>query len=122
MAFFLVFFVLSSIALPGLNGFVSEFLVLLGAFTSNAPSRWGEPIGPLGAPYGVFAAIGIILSAVYMLSMVQSILFGPLKEPEHTPDTSHGRAPDLTRREIGILAPIALRLTFYVVWHIIYQH
>ncbi|HOB73327.1 MAG TPA: NADH-quinone oxidoreductase subunit M [Phycisphaerae bacterium] len=107
MAFFLVFFVLSSIALPGLNGFISEFLVLLGTFTSRNPLD-GWPAGPLGAPYGVIAAVGIILSAVYMLAMVQRLLFGQLKEPEHTPDTSGGLRPDLTRREITILTPIAL--------------
>jgi len=115
MAFFLVFFVLSSIALPGLNGFVSEFLVLLGAFTSGRPGgEW--PAGPLGVPYAVFAAAGIILGAVYMLAMVQRVLFGPLREPEHTPDTSHGLKADLTAREVGVLAPIAIACAVLGVW------
>jgi NADH-quinone oxidoreductase subunit M len=107
MAFFLVFFTLSSIGLPGLNGFVGEFLVLLGTATS-AQTRDGVPAGPLGFAYVVPAALGIILSAVYMLWMCQGVLFGPLKEPPHTPDTSQGLTRDLTRREIGILAPIAV--------------
>ncbi|GMU21009.1 MAG: NADH:ubiquinone oxidoreductase subunit M [Phycisphaerae bacterium] len=116
MAFFLVFFVLSSIALPGLNGFVSEFLVLLGAFTSytQPTSEWSA--GPLGVPYGVAAAVGIVLGAVYMLSMTQRVLFGPLREPAHTPDTSGGLSVDLTPREIGILAPIALACLFLGVY------
>lgn len=115
MAFFLIFFVLSSIALPGLNGFVSEFLVLLGAFTSGRPAE-DLPAGPLGVPYAVFAAIGIILGAVYMLAMVQKVLFGPLREPEHTPDTSAGLTVDLTPREIGILVPIAAACLLLGVW------
>jgi len=106
MAFFLVFFTLSSIGLPGLNGFVGEFLTLLGTATSNTAAD-GIPAGPLGFGYAVPAATGIILSAVYMLWMCRCVLFGPLKEPEHTPDTSSGLGQDLTRREIWILAPIA---------------
>ncbi|GMV97966.1 MAG: hypothetical protein AMXMBFR83_23190 [Phycisphaerae bacterium] len=107
MAFFLLFFVLSSIALPGLNGFVSEFLVLLGTFTSGR-AEGGYPAGPLGAPYAILAATGIILGAVYMLAFAGKVLFGPLREPEHTPDVSGGLTADLTRREIAILTPIAL--------------
>ncbi len=107
LAFFLIFFTLSSIGLPGLNGFISEFLVLLGAATS-ATTGDGVAAGPLGYGYAIPAALGIILSAVYMLVMCQRILFGPLKEPPGTPDTSTGLTRDLTRREIGILTPIAL--------------
>lgn len=106
LAFFMVFFTLSSIGLPGLNGFVGEFLVLLGTFTSH--TMQGSPIGPLGVPYGIIAAIGILLGAIYMLYMVGRILYGPLKEPPHTPDHSAGLTTDLTPREIGILTPIAL--------------
>ncbi len=107
MAFFMVLFTLSSIGLPGLNGFVSEFLVLLGAFTSADPGH-GAPAGPLGVAYAAFAALGIVLSALYMLSMCRRLLFGPLREPPHTPDRSAGLSPDLTGREIGVLAPLAL--------------
>jgi len=107
MAFFLIVFTLSSIGLPGLNGFVGEFLVLLGTFTSN---------GPLGIPYAAVAATGIMLGAVYMLWMCQRVLFGPVVEPPHTPDTSHGLKQDLTGREIGVLAPIAVACVVIGVW------
>lgn len=116
MAFFLVLFTLSSIGLPGLNGFVGEFLVLLGTATSAA-SMDGLPPGPLGFGYAAVAATGIILGAVYMLYMCGRVLFGPLVEPVHGSDrgleqveTEHGdRLPaDLTRREAAVLAPIAL--------------
>ncbi len=107
LAFFLVFFTLSSIGLPGLNGFVGEFLVLLGTATS-AQVLDGVAPGPLGYGYVIPAALGIILGAVYMLWMCQRVLFGPLMEPPNTPDTSSGLTKDLTRREIAILVPIAV--------------
>jgi len=107
MAFFLVFFTLSSIGLPGLNGFVGEFLVLLGTATSTGTADRLHP-GPLGYGYVIPAALGIILGAVYMLWMCQRVLFGPLKEPPNTPDTSAGLTQDLTGREKGILIPIAI--------------
>jgi NADH-quinone oxidoreductase subunit M len=97
LAFFLILFVLSSIGLPGLNGFISEFTVLFAAYNS-------ETLGPI---YGVFGALGILLGAVYMLYMAGKVLFGPVKEPAGTPDLSAGLKPDLTRREIAILAPLA---------------
>ena len=115
MAFFLILFTLSSIGLPGLNGFVGEFLVLLGTATSGA-SRDGLPPGPLGLAYAIPAATGIILGAVYMLWMCERVLFGPLCEPEHTPDTSRGLTIDLTPREIGILTPLALACLLMGVW------
>ncbi len=98
MTFFLVLFTLSSIGLPGLNGFVSEFTTLFAAFNSpvlNTP--W----------YGAVGATGILLGAVYMLYMVGKLLFGPLNEPPHTPDFSAGLTRDLTRREVWLLAPLA---------------
>ncbi|MFQ5501267.1 MAG: NuoM family protein, partial [Phycisphaerae bacterium] len=110
MAFFLLVFTMSSIGLPGLNGFVSEFLVLLGTFTS-AESRFGVA-GPLGIWYAVPAATGILLGAIYMLHMARRVLFGPLKEPGHGFDDSAGLTQDLTPREVGILAPIALCCLF----------
>ncbi|MFQ5806757.1 MAG: NuoM family protein, partial [Phycisphaerae bacterium] len=59
MAFFLILFVLSSIGLPGLNGFISEFTVLLAAYNSET----------LGPRFGVLGATGILLGAIYMLYM-----------------------------------------------------
>ncbi len=104
LAFFFMLFVLSSIGLPGLNGFVSEFTVLLGAFNSRPIA--GYPV--LGPWYGVAGATGVVLGAVYMLYAAGKLLFGPLKQPPATPDLSAGLRPDLTRRETAILAPIAV--------------
>ncbi len=61
-----LFVVFSSAALPGTNGFVGEFLVLLGAFRRDV--RWA-----------VLAAGGVVLSAVYLLRMVQHVYFGPVR-------------------------------------------
>jgi NADH-quinone oxidoreductase subunit M len=62
---------LSSIGLPGLNGFVGEFLILLGTWTS--PHRW----------WAVLAATGVVLSAVYMLSLVQRVFWNPVVHEEN---------------------------------------
>jgi NADH-quinone oxidoreductase subunit M len=62
---------LSSIGLPGLNGFVGEFLILLGTWTS--PHRW----------WAVAAATGVVLSAIYMLSLVQRVFWNPLVHEEN---------------------------------------
>ncbi len=97
-AFFFILFVLSSIGLPGLNGFVSEFTVLLAAFNSPRLGPW----------YGALGATGILLGAIYMLYAAGKVLFGPVKEPVGTPDLSGGLRADLTRREIAILAPLAV--------------
>ncbi len=115
MAFFLVFFTLSSIGLPGLNGFWGEFLVLVGTALSGTTED-GLPAGPLGFAYAIPAASGIILGAVYMLWMCRRVLFGPVVEPAETPDQSGGLTRDLTRREIGILVPIALLCVFIGVY------
>lgn len=114
MAFFLIFFTMSSIGLPGLNGFVSEFLVLLGTFISGRTDN--GVAGPLGVAYAVPAATGILLGAIYMLYMARRVLFGPVKEPGHGFDGSAGLTQDLTRREITILAPIAVVCLFLGVY------
>jgi len=77
---------LSSIGLPGLNGFVGEFLILLGAF------RWD-------ARFAAFAALGLVLSAVYMLQMFQRVNYGPV-----TNEPNRGLG-DLTARERWVLWP-----------------
>jgi NADH-quinone oxidoreductase subunit M len=84
---------LSSIGLPGLNGFVGEFLILAGTF-----KFW-----PL---YAVLGAAGVVLGAWYMLRMVQQVLFGPVRHE------ANRNLRDLTVAEVGILAPILL----LVVW------
>src|SRR4029079_4577170 len=78
---------LSSIGLPGLNGFVGEFLILLGAF------RWDPTLT-------AFAASGVILSATYMLWMFQRVNYGPVE------DEKNSRLPDLLPREWVVIAPI----------------
>jgi len=107
-AFFMVFFVLSSVGLPGLNGFVSEFLCLIGAFTAT-PDAGAYP-GVLGPWYAAIAGLGMILAAMYLLIMVGKIVFGPLKEPEVDHDEHPGpKLPaDLTFREIAVLTPLAI--------------
>jgi len=98
LAFFLILFTLSSIGLPGLNGFVSEFTVLLAAFNSPTLGPW----------YAAIGATGILLGAIYMLYMAGKVLFGPVQEPAGTPDLSTGLTRDLNRREIAILTPLAV--------------
>ncbi len=80
---------LSSVGLPGTNGFVGEFLVLLGAFRTNP---W----------WAALAAVGVILSAVYMLWMFQRVMFGPVTHPENE------KLRDLTLRERLVFAPILI--------------
>jgi NADH-quinone oxidoreductase subunit M len=84
---------LASIGLPTLNGFIGEFLVLLGAF------RWD-------APYAVFAATGVILSAVYMLWVVQRVYYG-----EVTNEKNRG-LPDLSPREWAVITPVLVMAIF----------
>jgi NADH-quinone oxidoreductase subunit M len=120
LAFFAIFFVLSSVALPGLNGFVSEFLCLLGTFVSGQTDKFGVPYGGnLGWPYAIFATTGVILGAVYMLYWAGKIIYGPLKEPAHEHDAAggtghhdephaHPAVKDLSLREWAVLTPIAL--------------
>jgi NADH-quinone oxidoreductase subunit M len=95
-AFFMIT-MLSSIGLPGLNGFIGEFLILLGSFKS---AFLGTPV------YAIVAATGVIFAAVYMLWMFQRVMFGALKNP-----ANQGLA-DLSTREIGLLIPIIL----FIVW------
>lgn len=115
LAFFMVFFALASVALPGLNGFVSEFLVLLGTFISNTQYD-NYPAGPLDFRYAVVAAGGIILGAVYLFWWLRRVLFGPLVEPAHTPDTSGVGTVDINARETSILAILAAACLFLGVY------
>ncbi len=100
---FMVFFVLASVGLPGLNGFVSEFMCLLGTFVSSTDAQQWP--GVLGPQYAAVAALGMVLAAMYLLIMVGKVVFGTLKEPD---TTDRGSLPvDLSLREIGVLAPLA---------------
>ncbi len=108
----MLLFTFSSIGLPGLNGFVGEFLVLLGMFQR----AWtGTPL-PLKASLmtvAVLAVTGVVLGAWYMLSLVKRVFFGETRVPAST-DRHAGEGPhgDLCWRELAALAPLAL----FVVW------
>jgi NADH-quinone oxidoreductase subunit M len=109
-AFFMVFFTMASVGLPGLNGFVSEFMTMMGAFQAGAfwdGSLGGTP-GVLGPWFGAVAATGVIIAAIYLLYMVGKIVFGPLREPDDHADREQVLPPDLNLREIGILTPLAI--------------
>ncbi len=89
---------LSSMGLPGLNGFVGEFTILLGSFGSVAiGSRW----------FAGLAAIGVILAAIYLLYMFQKLFLGPLDKEENK------ILKDLTWREVITLAPLIV-LIFWI--------
>ena len=77
----------SSIGLPGLNGFVGEFLILLGSFGANRPAA-------------ACASGGLVIGAVYMLWMFQRVIFGPIRHRENA------ALSDLTGREIAVLVPV----------------
>ncbi len=78
--------ILSSIGLPGLNGFVGEFLILLGAYQSNVLM-------------GVIATSGVVLAAVYMLWMFQRVVWGEV-------DDANAKLTDLSLREWVVVAPL----------------
>jgi NADH-quinone oxidoreductase subunit M len=92
LACFMVFMCLSSVGLPGLNGFVGEILVFMGAY------EWR-------AGYAVAASAGVVLGAWYLLRLLRKVFFGPLHEPTHE---GHHVIADLNGRELAALIPIAL--------------
>ena len=113
-SFFMGFFVMASVGLPGLNGFVSEFMCLLGTFQSGADGVGGTP-GRLGPWFAFVAGTGMIIAAIYLLYMVGKVVFGPLKEPAG--HHKHETLPhDLTYREVGILVPLAAACVFLGLW------
>ncbi len=88
---------LASIGLPGLNGFIGEFLILNGTFSSEALSN----------VFPILATLGVILAAVYMLWLYQRVMFGPVK------NEANKKLIDLNAREIGILVPLVI-LMFWI--------
>ncbi len=93
---------LSSMGLPGLNGFVGEFTILLGAWAA------GNPGGPLGSNwFAGLSAIGVILAAVYILLMFQKLFLGPVDKEENM------KLSDLNLREIVTLLPLII-LIFWI--------
>ena len=88
---------LSSLGLPGLNGFVGEFLILVGAF------RWSPRVA-------VLATSGIIFAAVYMLWMYQRVVFGEVTREENR------RLTDLSPREWAVLVPVLVLIVWIGVY------
>jgi NADH-quinone oxidoreductase subunit M len=95
-AFFLIV-TLSSIGLPGFNGFVGEFLILLGTFGASHARA-------------AVAAVGVILSAVYMLWMYQRVIWGEIRDPRN------GSLPDLVGRERAMLIPLLILMLWMGVY------
>ncbi len=141
LAFFMMVATLASIGLPGLNGFVGEFLALWGMFHrawKAAPAEWAG----LYQVLSILAVSGVVLSAWYMLWMIQRVFFGPLREPplgtasandtqKHSAEGKHAHnvpvesasAPegdqpiqDLAWREIAALAPLGLLMVWIGVY------
>jgi len=96
---FFMIFTLSSVGLPGLNGFIGEFLILLGTFKVFP---W----------YAVLAASGVIFAAVYMLWMFQRVMFGEVTNPKNRV------LQDLSLREVFVLVPLVI----FVVWIGVYPN
>jgi len=94
---------LSSIGLPGLNGFVGEFMILAGSFAS--PNLHNNI-------YTILGTIGIVLSAVYLLWMYQRVMLGPVE------NEANRNVPDLNKREIISIIPILL----FIVWIGVYPN
>lgn len=91
-----LFVSLSSMGLPGLNGFVGEFTILMGALGSNV----------LGIFFALFGTIGVIMAAVYMLYMFQRVYMGPIDKPENE------NLPPLTWQEVAVLVPIIIMIVW----------
>ncbi len=102
---------LSSMGLPGLNGFIGEFTILMGSLGSNY----------LGFFYTLFATLGVIMAAVYLLYMYQRVFMGEFKAPAHDGDPAHddhahgeaGFSLNLKWSEIAAIVPIVI-LVFWI--------
>jgi NADH-quinone oxidoreductase subunit M len=101
LTFFMLFSVFASAGLPGLNGFVGEFMILIGS--------WNSPT--VGNPWIVgIATTGVIFAAVYLLWMVYGTFFGELT------DEANATMKDLNGREIGLLLPLAVLMVVLGFW------
>ena len=84
---------LSSVGLPGLNGFVGEFLILSGSFQTHPTAT-------------IIAATGVILAAIYLLWLIQKVFYGPITNEENR------HVPEIAWNEIAALVPLAV----FIVW------
>ncbi len=103
--FFFLVVTLSSIGLPLTNGFIGEFLILNGTYSSGFP--WGRTLA-------IIATLGVLLSAVYLLWMVKRVFWGPENTLE-TSGTAHLHS-DLNPREIAVMVPVVI-LIFWMGLH-----
>ena len=92
-ATFFVIAVLSSVGLPGLNGFVGEFLILAGSFKT-------QPV------WTVVATTGVILAAIYLLWLVQRVFFGPIVNDENR------HIPDIAWNEVAAMVPLVVLMVW----------
>ncbi|HEY8561867.1 MAG TPA: NADH-quinone oxidoreductase subunit M [Pyrinomonadaceae bacterium] len=103
-----VFTTMSSIGLPFLNGFVGEFLIMLGMWQSSVlPATNGTNWNYIAT---MFAGTGVIFAAVYLLWMVQRVFFGKVDNPKNK------RLTDLTWRELGLIAPLLFLMVYMGVY------
>lgn len=100
-AFFLLF-TMASIGLPGLCGFVGEFLILMGTMGAKQAAPAIDHMFVYGPLLCALAATGVILGAVYMLTLFQKVMLGPLKHAENQ------KLTDITSREKLYLLPLVL--------------
>jgi NADH-quinone oxidoreductase subunit M len=107
-ATFFVFTSMSSIGLPFLNGFVGEFLIMLGMWNSTVLSVTNAVNWNYVAT--MFAGTGVIFAAVYLLWMIQRVFFGKITNP------ANRRLRDLTWREIGLIAPLLFLMVYMGVY------
>jgi NADH-quinone oxidoreductase subunit M len=96
---------LSSVGLPGTNGFIGEFLAMMGAFQSSYAGLYG-----LNMAYPVIAGFGVVLAAVYLLYMFQQMFYGPNDNPENR------RLKDIKPWEIALVGALLV----FIVWGGIY--
>jgi len=99
---------MSSIGLPFLNGFVGEFLIMLGMWKSTILSV--TPSANWNYIATMFAGTGVIFAAVYLLWMVQRVFFGRLTNDKNR------RLTDLSAREIGLIAPLVVLMVYMGVY------
>lgn len=100
---------IATVAVPGLNGFISEILSLVGTYVSGSPSHGGS----LGPAYAIPAALGMVVGALYMLYWIGKVFFGPLQEPAMDDESGTPMPPkDLTMAEWTALVPLAAATLF----------
>jgi NADH-quinone oxidoreductase subunit M len=93
----------ASLGLPGLNGFISEFLCFLGAYGQGDQGSLITTEAGISSPWIVYVSLlGVVLGAVYILWTIQRVYLGPITREEYK------RFPDVSFREILVLAPLAL--------------